>query len=73
MQLTLPEWRGILEYFGYACAYCLRTDLPLEQEHIIPLSKGGEHSANNVVPACSGCNGFKKAKSIFVMLSKRAA
>src|ERR1019366_5943787 len=27
--LTAQEWRETLEYFNYACAYCLRDDVPM--------------------------------------------
>jgi 5-methylcytosine-specific restriction endonuclease McrA len=65
--LTPAEWLAILEYFGHACAYCLRMGLPLEQEHVIPISRGGGHTANNVIPACRGCNAGKLDKPIFMM------
>lgn len=58
-RLTLLEWKGLLEEFGHQCAYC--GDSPaegewLELEHLIPLSRGGEHRKHNVVPACGACN-----------------
>lgn len=28
-------------------------------DHVIPLSKGGHHTASNVVPACGPCNSVK--------------
>jgi 5-methylcytosine-specific restriction endonuclease McrA len=70
--LTADEWREILVYFNHACAYCLRTDLPLTQDHIIPLSRGGSDTKENVVPACSSCNSRKKDRPIFVMLPRRS-
>lgn len=66
--LTTQEWLEILEYFGHACAYCLRTDKPLEQDHVIPLNKGGEHTAENVVPACRRDNARKHDRPIFLMV-----
>jgi 5-methylcytosine-specific restriction endonuclease McrA len=68
-ELTGEEWLAILEYFNHACAYCLRADLPLQQEHVIALARGGEHIAENVVPACGHCNARKRAKPVFVMVS----
>jgi hypothetical protein len=66
--LTKREWLSILELFGHACAYCLRTDRPLTQEHVIPISRGGPHIAQNVVPACLPCNSAKKNRPIWYML-----
>lgn len=56
--LTSSEWREILEDFNYQCVYC---PAPYEHmDHFIPLSKGGTHTADNVVPACAPCNYRKK-------------
>jgi 5-methylcytosine-specific restriction endonuclease McrA len=70
--LTADEWKEILVYFNHACAYCLRTDRPLTQDHIIPLVRGGGHIEENVVPACKSCNSRKKDHSVFTMLSRAA-
>lgn len=53
--LTAEQWEHILIAYGYCCAYCGSADQP-SQEHMIPLSRGGAHSATNVVPACMPCN-----------------
>ncbi len=60
---TSRQWKEILEYFNHACAYCLRQDVPLTMEHMTPLSRGGENSASNVVPACLSCNASKQART----------
>ncbi len=65
--LTAAQWREILEAFNHCCAYCLRGDLPMTQDHMIPVSKGGAHSASNVVPACKSCNSRKNDRPIWVM------
>jgi 5-methylcytosine-specific restriction endonuclease McrA len=50
--------RGVLQRDGHACQYCgSRKRLTLD--HVIPRSKGGQHSWDNVVAACAGCNGRK--------------
>ena len=35
----------------------------LEQEHVIPLSKGGALTLHNIVPACRSCNSKKGVNS----------
>ena len=48
--------------FGNACAYCGRPDHradELELEHVIPISRGGDHHLTNIVPACHECNQSK--------------
>ena len=47
--------------FGHRCAYCGASG-DLEVEHVIPISKGGEHHLGNIVPACHRCNSSKRSK-----------
>lgn len=63
--LTDEQWLLIRECFGNRCAYCGRK-LPLEQEHFIALTKGGEYTINNIIPACKSCNSSKGNKDFFV-------
>jgi 5-methylcytosine-specific restriction endonuclease McrA len=70
--LTQEQWNETLETFNHCCAYCLRGDLKLTIDHVIPVSKGGPHTAENVVPACKHCNCVKSARPVFVMLSQAA-
>ena len=60
--LTKAEWRDILERYNQSCVYCNRSDLKLTQDHVIPISKGGHHTKENVVPACRSCNSRKSAR-----------
>jgi 5-methylcytosine-specific restriction endonuclease McrA len=40
------------------CCYC-KHFAPLTLEHIIPISKGGGHTAKNIAFACDRCNNKK--------------
>jgi 5-methylcytosine-specific restriction endonuclease McrA len=51
--------RNILKRDGHKCAYCGRGDLPLTIDHVIPKSKGGDESWENLVAACLPCNNRK--------------
>jgi 5-methylcytosine-specific restriction endonuclease McrA len=62
--LTSDQWRSILESYDGHCCYCGRTDRPLEQDHIHPLRRGGNHTASNVAPACDKCNPSKGSKML---------
>lgn len=53
--LTRAQWEMILSYFENRCAYC-GSDGALQIEHILPVCRGGLHTAKNVVPACEPCN-----------------
>ena len=51
--------RNILMRDDHKCAYCGRGDLPLTIDHVIPKSKGGDDSWENLVAACLPCNNRK--------------
>lgn len=59
--LTAAQWVAIKEAYGHRCVYCGRKMNRLTMDHIEPLSKGGAHTASNIVPACMACNNKKKA------------
>jgi 5-methylcytosine-specific restriction endonuclease McrA len=50
--------RAVFARDGWACQYCGRTAENLD--HVIPKSRGGEHSWENVVAACRRCNSRKE-------------
>jgi 5-methylcytosine-specific restriction endonuclease McrA len=56
--LTDSQWQAILREHGGRCAYC-GTDRDVGQDHVIPLARGGPHTASNVVPSCFPCNNRK--------------
>lgn len=58
--LMSEQWEAIRRMYKYRCAYCGRKK-PLTQDHITPVSKGGEHTLTNIVPACRSCNSSKNA------------
>lgn len=62
--VTPREWTSIVEHFGGACAYCLRSDKKLTRDHVIPLNAGGLDDPENVVPACLSCNSSKRDFSL---------
>lgn len=51
--------KNIFKRDQYKCAYCGRSDLPLTIDHIIPRSKGGADSWENLITACFRCNSIK--------------
>lgn len=51
--------KNILRRDGHKCGYCGRGDLPLTIDHIVPKSKGGDESWDNLVSACLPCNNRK--------------
>lgn len=69
--LTGPQWKAIVEGFGRACAYCLRSDVALTMDHLEPFRLGGQHTASNVVPACQSCNSRKQGTDLLSFLVGR--
>ncbi len=51
--------KNILRRDGHRCQFCGRADVPLTVDHVIPISRGGEDSWENLVCACVGCNNRK--------------
>jgi len=66
-EFKAEDWNLIQTVFGHRCAYCLRGDLPLTMDHVLPISRGGRHTPENVVPACKSCNSRKKDRPIWMM------
>jgi len=46
----------LLDKWGRECAYCGKTNVPLEVEHIVPKSRGGTHRVSNLTISCRNCN-----------------
>lgn len=57
--LTDAQWQEVLNAWSGQCAYCGRP--ANSQDHLTPVSRGGEHTIWNVVPACLSCNHKKSA------------
>jgi 5-methylcytosine-specific restriction endonuclease McrA len=60
----------LLEKWQRTCAYCGKTDVPLQVEHIHPKSKGGGNRVSNLTLACEKCNTKKGNRPIEVFLKK---
>ena len=56
--LTTAQWDGLLAAWG-GCAYCGSTDRALQRDCVLPISRGGRYTVENVVPACGPCNASK--------------
>ena len=49
----------LLEKWGRSCAYCGKTGVPLQVEHIIAKSRGGSDRVSNLTLSCNCCNQHK--------------
>lgn len=59
----------LLAKWGRTCAYCDKTDVPLEKDHIVPRSKGGSDRVSNLALACRPCNQRKNNRDVGEFLS----
>lgn len=69
--LTKEEWQDQVVLFDGKCGYCLRPASTME--HILPISKGGSHTIDNVIPCCAECNSKKKDRSMLLWATTKAA
>ncbi len=60
----------LLEKHRRTCAYCDKTDVPLQIEHLVPRSTGGTDRVSNLTLACAPCNRRKGNKPIEVFLKQ---
>lgn len=60
---TLFQQNLRFSLFRNQCAYCGSSNR-LEADHVVALSKGGLHTASNIVPACKCCNASKRDRPV---------
>jgi hypothetical protein len=65
LDISTQERHRILRPEGEStfCAYCDEPD-PTEVDHIVPASRGGLTSEDNLAAACARCNYEKRARTI---------
>jgi len=56
--LTADQWSALQEAWA-GCAYCGATGGSLQRDCVLPISRGGRYTLENVVPACRSCNTSK--------------
>lgn len=56
--LTVEQWSALCDAWG-GCAYCRAVDVSLQKDCVLPISRGGRYTVDNVVPACRSCNTSK--------------
>lgn len=59
-ELKVGDWEATLEKYGYKCTSCGEDNIDwLVLDHIIPLSRGGPNTIDNIQPLCIYCNSKK--------------
>jgi 5-methylcytosine-specific restriction endonuclease McrA len=68
--LTPEQWGRIREAWG-GCAYCQAVDVAMQRDCIMPISRGGRYTLQNVVPACAPCNASKHNGEVTAWLRRK--
>lgn len=67
VEYELAHWCEAMLHFRSACAFCGKKEGrakadKMDRDHLIPLSKGGKTTKENIIPACRKCNRGRGAR-----------
>ena len=66
-RIPVEQKRAVVERAQGCCEYCRSQERfamqPFSVEHIMPLSRGGMNTFDNLAMACQGCNNHKYTKT----------
>ncbi len=60
---THQEWRSVMLRDGWKCLRC-GNDKTLSKDHVVPISRGGTNSVENLQTLCVRCNSWKGARTM---------
>jgi 5-methylcytosine-specific restriction endonuclease McrA len=69
--LTPVQWAAIQLAWGGGCAYCGTVATGLQRDCVLPISRGGRYTLENVVPACRSCNASKSNDEVTGWLRRK--
>ncbi|MFA5054174.1 MAG: HNH endonuclease [Parcubacteria group bacterium] len=70
--VTAQELGAIRAEYGGICPYCGKRIDEGHFDHVMPLSKGGTHTVDNLAWVCATCNLRKQDKSLLAFMQKGA-
>ena len=68
--LSPDQWEALKEAWA-GCAYCGTSGVPLQRDCVLPISRGGRYTLDNIVPACRSCNASKWNQEVTGWLRRR--
>jgi 5-methylcytosine-specific restriction endonuclease McrA len=68
--LTYEQWSALRAAWG-GCAYCGTTERPVQRDCVIPISRGGRYTLDNVAPACGSCNASKCNEEVTTWMRRK--
>lgn len=60
---TSSQWIALCDKYHKRCLCCGRKR-KLTADHVVPLSRGGRNSIDNIQPLCGPCNSRKNTKTV---------
>lgn len=58
-EVTAEEFAELCLLYEGKCLACGRDDIRMTMDHVVPLSKGGSNTIDNIQPLCMPCNSKK--------------
>src|SRR3954466_16238173 len=68
--LSDEQWTALHGSWG-GCAYCGDADGSLQRDCVLPISRGGRYTLDNIVPACRSCNASKCNDEVTGLLRRK--
>jgi 5-methylcytosine-specific restriction endonuclease McrA len=68
--LTAEQWTALQQAWG-GCAYCGAVDADLQRDCVLPISRGGRYTLDNIAPACASCNASKGNSEVTSWMRRR--
>jgi 5-methylcytosine-specific restriction endonuclease McrA len=68
--LSDDQWTALKVAWG-GCAYCGAARKSLQRDCVLPLSRGGRYTLDNIAPACGACNTSKCNDEVTTWLRRK--
>lgn len=65
-KFSAKDWVALKARYDYRCLCCGKQEpeIKLTVDHVIPYSKGGPNTIDNIQPLCQGCNSIKSVDDV---------
>lgn len=72
---SAAEWKAMKARYDHRCLMCCRQEptIRLTVDHIVPVSRGGSNSIDNLQPLCKSCNSKKYRTTVDLRPLEQAA
>jgi 5-methylcytosine-specific restriction endonuclease McrA len=70
---SAATWAYALRAYGRRCYVCGAVGVPLEKDHVTPVTEGGSNGPENCAPICESCHKLKSERERVRAYRKRQA